>query len=206
MTARFGQAADTFSTVDHELHRNRRKPLNPMFSAKRISDFQPVIRAKLDKLCSKLDDFGKSGVVLNLDRALMALTTDIITEYAFAKPYNQLDVPNFTETMHDALLACYTVGHFALHFPIVFPILDALPDWFTLTVQPVLQPVIGIRRDLAKKVREIRDGINQGYKEKSHVTIFHELLNSDQPEAEKSDARLADEAQLIVAAGLVTTS
>ncbi|KIW07048.1 hypothetical protein, variant [Verruconis gallopava] len=177
-----------------------------MFSAKRISEFQPVIRTMVEKLCSKLDEFKQSGAVLNLDRALMALTTDIITEYAFAKSYNQLDVPNFTETMHEALVAIYVVGHFALHFPIVFPILDMLPDWFTLTVQPVLQPVIGLRYDLAKKVREIRDGINEGHKHVSHPTIFHELLNSDQPEEEKTDARLGDEAQLIVAAGLVTTS
>jgi cytochrome P450 len=32
------------------------------------------------------------------------------------------------------------------------------------------------------------------------------VLNSDLPESEKSDARLGDEAQLIVAAGLITTS
>ena len=177
-----------------------------MFSGARIAQFQPVIRSMVDKLCSKFDEFKKSGEVIMLDRALMALTTDIITEYSFAKSYGQLDVPNFTETMHDALVACYVVGHFALHFPMVFPILDSLPDWFTLTVQPVLQPVVGIKYDLGKKVKEIRDGLNEGHKTVAHPTIFHEMLNSDQPESEKTDARLGDEAQLIVAAGLVTTS
>lgn len=39
-----------------------------------------------------------------------------------------------------------------------------------------------------------------------HPTIFHELLYSDLPAHETSDARLGDEAQLIVAAGLITTS
>ena len=177
-----------------------------MFSAQRISQFEPVIRRMVDKLCTKFDDYKKSGNVFLLDRAMMALTTDIITEYAFAKSYNQLDVPNFTETMHDALVAAYVVGHFALHFPIVFPILDSFPDWFTLMVQPVLRPVVGIKRDLAKEVNAIREGMNQGHKQVAHPTIFHELLNGDQPESEKTDARLADEAQLIVAAGLVTTS
>lgn len=52
----------------------------------------------------------------------------------------------------------------------------------------------------------IRDGINQGYKTASHPTIFHELINSDLPEEEKTDARLGDEAQLIVCAGIITTS
>ena len=59
---------------------------------------------------------------------------------------------------------------------------------------------------MARRVREIRDGINQGHKAVSHPTIFHEVLNSSLPDAEKTDARLGDEAQLIVAAGLITTS
>lgn len=53
---------------------------------------------------------------------------------------------------------------------------------------------------------EIRKGDNEFHKQVEHSTIFHELLNSDLPEEEKSDARLGDEAQLIVAAGLITTS
>jgi cytochrome P450 len=61
-------------------------------------------------------------------------------------------------------------------------------------------------QDLGKKVQEIRGGINAGHKTALHPTIFHELLNSDLPESEKTNARLGDEAQLIVAAGLITTS
>lgn len=53
---------------------------------------------------------------------------------------------------------------------------------------------------------EIRKGANEAHKHVEHSTIFHELLHSDLPEEEKFDARLGDEAQLIVAAGLITTS
>lgn len=56
-------------------------------------------------------------------------------------------------------------------------------------------------------MRQIRDGINTEHKAVSHPTIFHEVLNNAElPEGEKTDARLGDEAQLIVAAGLITTS
>lgn len=48
--------------------------------------------------------------------------------------------------------------------------------------------------------------MNNLHKDTKHATIFHELLTSDLPEEEKSNARLGDEAQLIVAAGLITTS
>ena len=126
----------------------RRKPLSPMFSAKRISQFQPVIREKANRLCQRLSEYEKDGRVLPLHLAMIALTTDIITDYAFARAYNHLDSPNFedSKTLDDALTTIYVTGQFALHFPIIFPILDLLPDSFVIKVQPVLQPVVGLRR------------------------------------------------------------
>jgi hypothetical protein len=127
-----------------------------MFSAKRISQFQPTIRAKVDKLCQTLAEYQKAGRVLPLNLAMIALTTDIITEYAFARAYNHLDSPNFDETkrLNEALTTCDVTGMFALHCPILFPILDMFPDEFVIKVQPVLQPVVGLRRvstDIANK-------------------------------------------------------
>jgi cytochrome P450 len=145
-SGRFGYASDSFSTVSHELHQQRRKSLSPFFSAKRIADFQPVIQAKTEKLCQKLSEAANDGRIVTLSRAWMAVTTDIITEYAFAKSYDQLDSPNFQDTLHEALIAIYTTGQFALHFPIVFPILDSLPDWLVLRMEPRLLPVVGLRK------------------------------------------------------------
>lgn len=145
-SGRFGYASDTFSTWQHELHHQRRKALSPFFSVKSIKEFQPVIRAKVDKLCTKLSAYVDDGRVLHLNRAWMALTTDVITEYAFARPYDQLDSADFQETLHDALVAIYTTGQFALHFPMVFPILDALPDWLVSKMEPRLLPVIGLSK------------------------------------------------------------
>ncbi|RAO73216.1 uncharacterized protein BHQ10_009228 [Talaromyces amestolkiae] len=205
-SGRFGYASDTFSTWQHELHYQRRKALSPFFSLKSIREFEPVIRAKVDKLCAKLSASVDDGRVLHLNRAWMALTTDVITEYAFAKSYDQLDSPDFQETLHDALVAIYTTGQFALHFSIVFPILDTLPDWLVSKMEPRLLPVIGLSKDLGRKVEEIRTGFNNLHQDTKHATIFHELLNSDLPEEETTNKRLGDEAQLIVAAGLITTS
>jgi cytochrome P450 len=177
----------------------------PMFSVQKIDDFQPVIRSKVAKLCDKIALY-QDGRILPLNRAWMALTTDIITEYSFARSYDQLDSEGFKETLHEALVAIYTVGHFALHFPVVFPILDVLPDWVVRRAQPEVLPVLGMRRDTTRQVNELRRGLKGDQKRAGHVTIFQELLNSDLPEEEKSDARLGDEAQLIIAAGLITTS
>lgn len=203
----FGFTSDSFNTVDHNLHRLRRKAIAPFFSAARISDFQPVIHAKVDKLCDILHTYVGNDVVVSLDRAWIALTTDIITEYSFAKSFDNLDSPGFKDTMHEALIAVYTITKFAMQFPFVIPILDALPQWLIRMVKPEIMPVVGLKRDLAAEIRNIRNDVNQGHKTAIHPTIFHEvLLNDDLPAEEKTDARLGDEAQLIVAAGLVTTS
>lgn len=116
-----------------------------MFSTQKIDNFQPVIRAKVEKLCAKLAAY-QDGQVLPLSRAMMALTTDVITEYAFARSYDQLDIPDFKDTLHEALIAIYTVGHFALHFSWVFPLLDVMPEWIVRRMQPEILPVVGMRK------------------------------------------------------------
>ncbi|KAH8655801.1 putative benzoate 4-monooxygenase cytochrome P450 [Xylariales sp. PMI_506] len=207
MSGRFGFASDTFSTTDHELHRMRRAAISPFFSASNIATFQPVIRAKVNSLCKILTEFTGEGRVLRLDYAWMAMTTDIITEYCFAKSYNHLDTPDFGGTLDPAMRVIYGTGQFGLHFPAVFPILDMLPEWLVRAVQPVILPVVSLRKvDFKNRIVEIRSGMNQSYKTVDHPTIFHKVLTSDLPESEKTDSRLADEAQLIVAAGIVTTS
>lgn len=184
----------------------RRRSIAPFFSAAKIGDFEPVIREKCGKLCERLAEYQKTGSVVRFGRAWMALTTDIITQYSFGRSYDQLQSPDFEDTLHEALVAIYVTGQFALHFPIVFPILDLLPEWFVKANQPEILPVVGLRKDLAKQVRQIRDAGPDHVKNAKHPTIFHELLNSGLPPEETTDARLGDEAQLIVAAGLITTS
>jgi cytochrome P450 len=144
-SGRFGYASDSFSTTNHDLHRLRRKSLSPFFSVKKIEEFQPVIRDKVEKFCQKVTQY-QNGQVFPLSKAWMAMTTDIITEYAFANSYDQLDSPNFRDTLHEALVVVYTTGHFALHFPVVFPILDSLPEWLVFRVQPAITPVVGFRK------------------------------------------------------------
>jgi cytochrome P450 len=57
------------------------------------------------------------------------------------------------------------------------------------------------------KIKKIISGEDLSQLKKySHPTIFHELLKSDLPPQEKSVERLADEAQLMIGAGLETAS
>lgn len=205
----FGFASDTFNTEDHDHHRMRRKAIAPFFSVAKVNDFQPTIHAKIKKLCDIIrTQYTDKEVVVLLDRAWTALTTDIITEYAFARSYNHLDNLGFQDTMHEALIAIYSITKLAMQFPIVFTVLENLPNAIVRIFKPDIMPVVGLRRDLAEEIRAIRANlIGPSHKSIVQPTIFKELLlNEELPSSEKTDDRLGDEAQLIVAAGLVTTS
>jgi cytochrome P450 len=60
-------------------------------------------------------------------------------------------------------------------------------------------------QDFEEKIIDIMEGKSPEAKF-GHPTIFHELVKSDLPSQEKTVGRLNDEAQLVVAAGLVTTA
>jgi cytochrome P450 len=61
-------------------------------------------------------------------------------------------------------------------------------------------------QSIEEQVFAIQSGSNDGWKDVSHHTIFHEMLNSELPPEEKSTARLCDDGQVIVVAGTLTTA
>ena len=59
---------------------------------------------------------------------------------------------------------------------------------------------------MAEQIEEIRNGSNTSHEKATHTTIFHDMLNSSLPEAEKRTPRLRDEGATVVSAGTVTTA
>ena len=54
---------------------------------------EPMIVSKVQKLCERFRTLADTGEVLRLDAAFMAVTMDIITQYAYSRCYNYLDKP-----------------------------------------------------------------------------------------------------------------
>ena len=57
-----------------------------------------------------------------------------------------------------------------------------------------------------KKILEVLQNPRSTYQDSSHPSIFHEILESDLPESEKTATRLKDEATVLVGAGTLTTA
>ncbi len=145
-TNRLNIPRSIFSTADYNLHKLRKAPLLPLFSKKRISDFQPVIREKLDILCSKIDKYVAGGHPFAINRALTAFSGDVITTYVFGQSYQHLESPDFKETFQEPFMAASEVGHVALQFKWLYPLMQSLPEWLVLKMQPQILLVLQLAK------------------------------------------------------------
>lgn len=63
-------------TVQHDLHRKRREALNPFFSRRSVQGLGPMICAKVELLCKRLDDHVKSQIPVNLSDVYFAFANE----------------------------------------------------------------------------------------------------------------------------------
>ena len=133
-----------FGTLPHDLHRQRRAALNPYFSKQSVTRLTPVIQSLVDALCGRFRDAQKSGESVNLGVAYCGLTTDIITEYSFGKPYGFLTRPDFGSDFHALLVQGGLVSHLVKQFGWLFPMMQAMPTWFVAMVNPQMMSLIGL--------------------------------------------------------------
>ncbi|KAI9878625.1 MAG: hypothetical protein M1830_000392 [Pleopsidium flavum] len=200
-----GAPQSGFSTVAHDQHRLRRAALNPFFSKRSVTQLEPVIRDKVEKLAGRFEKAMKTGEVIRLDAAYMALTMDVITQYAYAKSCNYLDEDDFKLEWKKTLLGAFEKGALLRHFPWMLQVMNAMPDWLVLWTSPGMGMLFSWQREVRKQVKSILE-TEDPKADKSTNTIFHALRDSDLPNHEKTLDRLSDEGEILIGAGSETTA
>ncbi|EXJ85668.1 hypothetical protein A1O1_06034 [Capronia coronata CBS 617.96] len=203
----FGIPDSAFATVKHEHHRLRRQALNPFFSKAKVRSLQPLIEEVAHTLLARFEDFRQQGQPLTVSLAFAALTNDIAEQYALGRNDNRVSAKDFDPSFHDASVAGARMGHLTKQFPIIFTIMQALPDSVAVMMDPNMASYVKLQRDIKSQIELIqnnRDG--EMYKGTPHHTIFHEILNSDLPAPEKSSSRLWQDGQVTIIAGTLTTA
>ncbi|KEF57549.1 uncharacterized protein A1O9_05466 [Exophiala aquamarina CBS 119918] len=204
-SARFGTDESFLTAPSHEYHRVLRNAVAP-FSKRKIMDFQPVIRSKLDKLVTKIEGYISSGGVLALHRAWTAFSGDVVTEFCFAKAYDHLDSPDFKDAFHGGMHAACESSNVLMQFPWLWPIRNGLPDWLVLRIEPTMYVHIQVQKDFQRTLTALKAEHDKTQKQADHATLFHEMLHSDLAPIEKSVERMMQEAQVIIGAAILTTS
>jgi cytochrome P450 len=83
-------------TVPHELHRQRRKPLETFFSRQSITRVETTIADKIRALDERLQAVAGTDTVIHIDHAFTALTGDIIGHVACGMTPGLLDDAEFS--------------------------------------------------------------------------------------------------------------
>ena len=140
----FGATWSAFATESHELHRTRRGALAPFFSKASVYQLEPTVQTIVDKLVSRLDAIRGSGTVINLVDVFVSLTADIIVQYAFAKPYNLIDSPDFAPYWHKGMMDASETSHIFKQFGWLEPMVRRIPQSFVTMMSPQLGALFSI--------------------------------------------------------------
>lgn len=148
--AQFGTNDTGFGTVDHYLHRKRRRALNPFFSMASIDRLEPIMRTLIEKLCARIDEAQTSRMPLNMRLVYLCYTTDFITTYALNSSWNHLDSPDFSPLWCRTIKETGAMSKWTKQFPFLYSFLASMPDWLVGKINPGMIMVLDMQRVSAR--------------------------------------------------------
>ncbi|KAI1442048.1 cytochrome P450 CYP682H1 [Annulohypoxylon stygium] len=200
---RTGTPFSIVSTPDHDLHRQRRNALNSFFSVASVRRLEPIMKEYMGKLISRMEQAGKTGEILQMHHLFKACASDVITVYAFGVCFGFMDTPDFGRAFFESTDVFFLLTHIFGLVPWLVGYVQTVPTWMIKTFFPSLSELRDRQDWWIAQVRDIRNSPNP---ERVKSTIFEGILSSSLPPEEKTDERLASEAQLVVFAGEGTTA
>ncbi|KAF1945984.1 benzoate 4-monooxygenase cytochrome P450 [Clathrospora elynae] len=194
------------ATIGHDLHRQRRGYLSSLFSKKSISEIEPSIQAKVDKLVEKLKEAHHMGETLIGVLVFGALTTDVVTHYAYGKSFEELDKPGFPCRLEHDVKGMLLSLHARRYFPTIFRVLTLLPEWALVRLNPDVVSYLDLDRRVTQLSIEAINSRKSEARPTKNANLFDALTDSSIPTHERTVQRLKDESQLVLIAGLDTTA
>ncbi|KAJ3580183.1 hypothetical protein NPX13_g385 [Xylaria arbuscula] len=200
---RTGTPYSIVSTPSHGLHRRRRNALNSFFSIASIRRLEPIMKKYTGEMILRMEKAGKTNEIIQMHSVFKALTSDVITEYAFGESLGFMFAADLGKKFFESTDVFFFLTHVFGLIPWVVHYVQNMPSWLVKVLAPQLSELRDRQDWWIAKVREIRASPNP---ERVKSTIFEGIINSSLPPKEKTDKRLASEAQLVVFAGEGTTA
>ena len=127
-------------------------------------------------------------------------------QYAYGRSDHRLEQEDFGPDFHDAVLEASKIGRLLKQMIWINHLMQSLPEWLAVLLSPSFNLVFRLKREVEQQIAQIKAQPRSTYSDLSHPTLFHEILQSNLPESDKSVNRLKDEASIVVGAGTVTTA
>ncbi|KAI0593108.1 cytochrome P450 [Biscogniauxia sp. FL1348] len=195
-------------SVPHDLHRQKRKQLEPFFSRQSIARIEEAIASKVRVLDEQLQSLKNTNTVVSSNCAFMALTGDIIGHVTCGTNPGLVEDSRFAPEWHQLLNKTVLMGPLFKSFPWLNSLLQLIPASIMERMYPrgISNMMVGkIGMEYIEKIKsQIR---NSDMDSKDHnKSLFHYFLTSDIPDSEKSSARLQSESLLFLIAGTFSSA
>jgi len=196
------------STVDADLHHIRRSALAPFLSKPSVAAYEPLIRAKIEDISARLGRFKSDNKIVELRLLFWCMTTDIITGLAFFKPMGLLSGPELNPDYRAFAVQGQRRLNWFKHFPILWTALRRIPPEWLISMAPEAKMALDWEISNKAAAQELVSRFEQfpNHTIASDSTIFHHLLRSNLPPAEKRLPRIWQDGTSLVGAGVETIS
>ncbi|KAI1195543.1 putative cytochrome P450 [Nemania serpens] len=195
-------------TESHELHRRRRKPLEPFFSRLGISRMEEMIISEAKFLNDRLEGLRGSKNVIRLDHVFSAFAGDVIGKICCEDPPNMMARDEFGKEWHNLIERVVRQLLLFMHVPQLVKLARIFPMGFLYRVYPGAAGFNEFRQMMAQHIRQSKaeNAGGKNYDEGASRSIFRYIVTSDMPESEQSVERLSREAMVLFGAGTATTA
>ncbi|CAO2651135.1 Nn.00g094320.m01.CDS01 [Neocucurbitaria sp. VM-36] len=197
-----------FLSTGHDLHRRRRKPLEPYFSRAGVSKLESMMWQLAEKVVQRFQSVEGTGQEVRLDHAMLAFSGDVIGRICCENPTDLLDDPKFSPDWYNLLHDVIKSLPLFMGFPALISIVRRIPQSILMRLDSR-----GRRYNDWKLMAEAH--IHEVLKQKASgklpdlgekQTLFQNLVRSNLPECDLTLDRLSKEAQVILGAGTVSTA
>lgn len=143
---RFNMGYSAFATPENDIHKRRRMAIAPFFAKRKILTYGPFIQGRIDRICERIrDEYAGKHRVLVLGDVFGSLTSDVITNLAFAKSYSFIEMPNFQSELGTAIKDMVYTTHWTTQFPWLVPMMNAIPNSVVGFLPPIFKTVLEFR-------------------------------------------------------------
>ncbi|KAF3808507.1 Cytochrome P450 monooxygenase sdnH [Colletotrichum gloeosporioides] len=208
MRAGLGMSDAIATTSQHELHHMRRKAVEGFFSKQSVTRMESRIHHEARRLDEKLRQLSGNGQVIHLDHAFSCVTGDLAAQFACGESPELIEEFEFNPEWHNSLMGILTMVPYVRNFPWINNVMRLVPVWVLKALNPELAGFRIFHLFSEGRIEAIKREMNDQSKddENTKSSIFHHILRSDLPEAEKATDRLNREAFALLAAGTITTA
>ena len=189
-----------FGTHGHELHRERKAAIAPLFSKRSINESQDLIWSRVALLWPRLESL--TGP-FDLHDVLFVISTDIAGIFAMGKPLGLGQSQQSVKVWKTAFTSLVEMTPLIRKMPWSVSLSLNLPQWITQALAPKLAKIAGLYIEASAEAQAY---LVQEKFDTDTRNIYEQLRASSLPDSGKYIRRYADEALSIILAGSETTA